>query len=119
MGMFNFYKKSINIFALILWISLFLVNTDTLQAQGIKVFTSDKLKFPEDIKDYFEAADKKPGRVFGDSFILFWNSGKLTEEEKEEIISTCNLYVKKRIKTFPDLKNYLESFRLFKESSPT
>jgi hypothetical protein len=117
MGMFNFYKKGIKIFAFILCVSLFFVNTDNIRAQGVKVFTSDKLKFPEDVKDYFEAADKKPGREFGDAFILFWNSGKLTEEEKDEIITTCNLYVKKRIKTFPDLKNYLESFRLFKESS--
>lgn len=116
MGLFNIYKERLGYFK-ILFVILCTLSANLIFAQGVKVFTSDKVKFPEEIKDFFEAADKKPGREFGDAFILFWNSGKLSDEEKEEIINTCNLYVKKRLKTYPDFRNYLDSYKFFKESS--
>ncbi|MCC7050877.1 MAG: hypothetical protein IT239_03750, partial [Bacteroidia bacterium] len=107
------YKRIKNLILFILLLSL----TIKSYGQGVKTFTTDVVKFPDELKDFFEADDKKAGREFGNNFIAFWNANKLNEKEKLEIILTCNTYLKKRLKAFPDFKNYLQSYQSFKESS--
>lgn len=85
--------------------------------QGQKTFSSDHTVFLEELTDFFESADKKPGREFMEQFVLTWNSGKLGATEKETVIKTCNLMLKKRLKAFPDFKNYLGSIVSFANSS--
>jgi hypothetical protein len=113
MGMCFFFKKLKSYFLFIL-LSLTSIYT---YSQNVKEFTNDPLKFPNELKDFFESADKKKAKELNETLIAFWNSGKLTDKEKEEIITNCNSYLKKRLKPFPDFENYLLAYKLFKESS--
>lgn len=83
-----------------------------------KTFTeNNEEKFVEEIKDFFTAEDKRKGNDFIDPFILnFWNS-KATPEQKAAIIKNCNLMLKKRLKAFPDFKNYFNTLQNFAASS--
>lgn len=101
----------------IFWLGLFLSFISNNYAQGVKGFTLDKAVFMSEMKNFFEEADKKPGRDFVEEYTLFWNSGKLSETQKEDIIRICNIMYKKRLKAFPEFKNYLSTVKSFTESS--
>ena len=87
-----------------------------VKAQQIKSFTEDNIIFIKELTDFFEAADKKPGRDYMEEYTLFWNSGKLTDDDKKLIYKVCNVMLKKRLKAFPDYVNYLNSMQSFTKS---
>ena len=81
-----------------------------------KVFPDDPTEFLKKIKDQMEEQDKKAARDFMEQFELAWNGNKFTSGQQGIIISTCNLMFAKRLKMFPDFKNYLSSAMNFVNS---
>lgn len=84
-------------------------------AQGPKSFTEDPVKFLEELTDFFETANKKEGREFIEEFTPVWNQ-KLNDSQKKSIYQISNLMLKKRLKPFPEFRNYLGSIVNFTTS---
>ena len=100
---------------------LFLFISNIVLSQGIKSFSTEPAKFIIDMTAFFDDVEskelKKDGREFMEQFTLFWNSGKVTENQKAKCISMSNLMLKKKLKAFPHFKNYLSTFQHFINST--
>ncbi len=100
--------KFINIFLAIL---LFL--SASAQAQGLKSFTPDPVVFLSEMKSFLVETDKKEGEKIHEEFSIMWNGGKFNQEQQQSIYKTSNAMLKKRMKAFPDFKNYLNALVSF------
>lgn len=82
------------------------------QQGQIKSFTEDPIKFLEEMEDFFEnnsgVNNKKEAKEFIEQFTLSWNT-KLNDKHRKAAYITCNLMLKKKLRPFPDFKNYLNS----------
>ena len=110
----KFYKCIIAVF----FLSLFFIRDSG--AQVIKSFSSDSIKFVQEMSGFFiDARQKEGGEYMKKKFIPIFYSGKFSEKEKQVIYSTCNIMLKKRMKPFPDFKNYLSTMMNFVSSKQT
>ncbi|HET6243675.1 MAG: hypothetical protein H0V01_05245 [Bacteroidetes bacterium] len=81
-----------------------------VNAQNLKSFTPDSITFVSELSDFFISARKKEGEEFMlKEFIPVFYSGRFSEADKQVIYKTCNIMLKKRMKPFPDFKNYLST----------
>ena len=104
----NFLKSLLPVFFLILLLN------DKAGAQNIKSFTPDSLTFVLEMTELFKAARKDEGSAYmKKEFIPVFYSGRFTEADKQVIYKTCNIMLKKRMKAFPDFKNYLSTMMNF------
>lgn len=85
-------------------------------AQVPKSFTHDDLKFIEEMEAFLEATNKKEASKLMERFLIPWNGGAFNSAQKEQIYSTCDAMLKKRLKAFPDFSNYLNALIGFAES---
>ena len=80
------------------------------------------------MEDFLEATDKKDAeKFFKEQFLPVWSGvkvskeefipGKFTSAQKEDIYKTCNAMLRKRMKAYPDFKNYLSTLVSFANSS--
>jgi hypothetical protein len=85
---------------------------------NLKSFTDDQALFLEEMADFLAAVDKKEAKLFMlEGLDPAWNSGKLTFEQKAAIIQTCNFMLKKRLKPYPDFRNYMGAIVNFTNST--
>jgi hypothetical protein len=87
------------------------------EAQTLKNFTPDSVKFIEEMRMFLEETDKKEGGKLMDAFVVPWNSGKFNGEEQKAIYHTCNSMLRKRMKAFPDFRNYILTLISFSQSN--
>jgi len=100
-----------------LLISLFFFSfVHVLQAQQVKTFSADPVKFPKEMQDFLEETNKKEAEKLMEKFLLQWNGGRFTPAQQEGIYTMSNLMIKKRLKAFPDFQNYIISLIGFSES---
>jgi len=91
----------------------------TSQAQTLSKFTGDSTKFIGELNLLFHVLpdnDQKDAVKLMDRFIQKWNSEQYSPSKKQIIYSICNQMLKKRLKTFPDFYNYINSLDLFIET---
>ena len=82
-------------------------------AQSIKSFSPDPVKFIEELSQFFAESNKKNGDELMKQFTPVWNSGKFSTQQQEAIYKTSNSMLKKRLKAFPDFNNYLTALMSF------
>jgi hypothetical protein len=94
-----------------LFILFLFLTTSNLNAQSFvkKFFPEDPTAFFDKIKEMMKEEDKKAANEFLEQFEPVWNGQKFSVSQQKIIISTCNLMHAKRLKMFPDFKNYLSS----------
>ena len=81
-----------------------------LEAQTIKSFTSDSVKFLNEMTTFFVDSKNKDAEDFMQKdFKKFWYSGSLTEDKKYFVYKIANVMLKKRMRPFPDFQNFLLS----------
>ncbi len=101
-------------FLLLLFFILFHKNSFS---QALKSFTADNAKFITEMQGFLGETDKKKAEKYmEDVFIPFWNSGKLSEAQKQQVYATCNAMLKRRLKA-SDFMNYLNTLIGFTESN--
>jgi hypothetical protein len=105
----NVKIKSILVIAVVLF-SL------TANSQTIKNFTSDPVKFVSEMESFLQETNKKEGEKLMDEFRPVWQSGKFTPAQQEAIYRTTNAMLRKRMKAFPDFRNYLNALISFAQS---
>lgn len=100
------------IFSVLIFMSVSFVN-----AQTIKNFTADPQKFVDEMKQFMQETDKKEGEKFMEEFNMVWASGKFSPQQQDAIYKTSNAMLRKRLKAFPDFKNYLSALISFSKST--
>lgn len=87
-------------------------------SQNIQSFTADNTKFLTDMQAFLAETNKKEAEKFmEDVFIPLWNSGKISDSQKQQVYATSNAMLKRRLKAFPDFKNYLIALKGIVESN--
>lgn len=98
---------------------IFIFSVGQIQAQSPKTFTHEKEKFLSEVSSFLIDADKKEGKDFVENiFTPVWNDPTAyNDQELEQIYSIADLMLKKRMRAFPDFKNFLYSIAVFPSSS--
>ncbi|HRH65294.1 MAG TPA: hypothetical protein PLU53_03270, partial [Bacteroidia bacterium] len=93
------------------WSSFFLLLSiavlNSASGQGIKNFTAEPVKFQEEMKGFLMETDKKEGEKIMEAFAPVWAGGKFTADQQQAIYKTSNGMLRKRMKAFPDFRNYI------------
>ena len=87
--------------------------------QALKNFTADPLKYSQEMQGFLEETDKKEAGKIMEEFIIEWNGGKFSPTQQEAIYRTSNAMLRKRMKAFPDFKNYVIALTSFARSKQT
>ncbi|CAG5084451.1 hypothetical protein [Parvicella tangerina] len=95
---------------------LFLLSSVT-RAQG--VFSTDSTKFLKDITNYLGQVNKQDAKEFQKEFEPIWFGGVYTPAERALIYSAANQIALKKLKIYPDFKEYLISIKSAKEGGMT
>ncbi|MGD0711655.1 MAG: hypothetical protein ABR968_10815, partial [Bacteroidales bacterium] len=92
-----------------------------VKSQALKKFSDEPAAFFEELTTFFQDVDnpndKKVIKEFLNSFTLEWNSGKFSDDQKKEMIATCNLMLKRKMKPIPHFKNYLSTIISFNNTN--
>jgi len=93
----------------------------SVKSQTIKKFSDEPAVFFEELTKFFQDIDnpdnKKVAKDFIELFTIEWNAGKFSDDEKKQMISTCNQMLKKKMKPIPHFKNYLSAIISFNNTS--
>lgn len=69
-------------------------------------FPSDSIEFFESMESYLSDA-RKEGKDFMKEFETVWYGGYFSERQREGVYSITNKMLKKRLRAFPDFRNFL------------
>jgi hypothetical protein len=86
-------------------------------AQAPKSFSSDASKYLSELQSFMEATNKKEGAEIMAAFSPVWS--KFSSEMQQTIITTSNGMLQKRMKAFPDFKEYVRALMAFSNSNQT
>ncbi|MEO6884201.1 MAG: hypothetical protein ABI199_09275 [Bacteroidia bacterium] len=105
-------------FIIALFIGLFFIHPNANAQSKLVQFTSDPVKFLSELHDFFESGNgnKKEIKTYMEQFTISWNAPKFTDKYKQAAYDVCNLMLKKRMRPFPDFKNYLDALNNFVNS---
>ena len=92
----------------ILFILLALDNT----AQ-IMVFTPESEKFLKEVQSYLGVYNKADAKEFIRVFEPVWMGGTITPDQKAQVYETANAITQKKLKAYPEFKNYMLSVMNF------
>ncbi len=102
-------------FAILIVATLFL--TRHTSAQAIRNFTTDPVKFPQEMETFLTETNKKEGQEVMEKFTKEWTKGKFSATQQEAIYRTANAMLRKRMKAFPDFANYVSTITGFAETN--
>ncbi|MFM9027236.1 MAG: hypothetical protein ACKOQ6_04515, partial [Bacteroidota bacterium] len=109
----RFLKILISSSAILIMIGL---NITLVQAQAIRNFTSDPSKFIDEMTKFLQETDKKASEQVMEEFVPAWSGGGFSTLQQEAVYKTCNSMLRKRMKAFPDFRNYLVALTSFSKS---
>lgn len=107
-----------NRFYLTLTISLFFFSNSSF-AQKPNSFPTDSIGFFEVMEEYLSEA-RDEGKDFMKQFEEIWFGGYFSEKEREGVYQMTNKMLEKRMRAFPEFRNYLysvTSFVVYKDSA--
>ncbi|MDR2963866.1 MAG: hypothetical protein LBU90_09600 [Bacteroidales bacterium] len=80
----------------------------------IKKFSGDSQLFFKELQTFFEANTKKDELMtFYKGFKTFWESGALSDADKEQIVDNSNAMLKKSARAYPNFLNYYTAVQVF------
>lgn len=91
---------------LILFFSVFYLGIQTGNSQTIKSFPSDSIVFFNTM-EAFLVESRKEGKDFMKQFKEVWYGGYFSDNQRAGVYTTTNKMLKKKLRAFPDFRNYL------------
>lgn len=88
-----------------------------LFAQGVNFFSTDPPAFIQEFTSNLNQSKDEVGPRAGAALAAVWDSGEVTDEEKDQFISQVNIMVSKRYKSSPGLANYALIFASLKQGT--
>ena len=101
---------------LIILFSLFFSNAILSQYHN---FTSEPEEYFKDAEAYLAYVNKSDAKEFMKEFELVWFGVDLTTGQRAQVYATSNLMSEKKLKPYPDFKNYLSAIMHFVSSGKT
>jgi hypothetical protein len=98
---------------------IFLLSSPLARSQALKNFTEEPKKFIEEMQGFLEETNKKEAVIFLPKFTDVWTSPQFKPEWQNAVMHTCNAMLRKRMKAFPDFKNYLTCLTSFVQGGGT
>ena len=83
-----------------------------LKAQ-IMSFSSEPEKYLKEVQSYLGVVNKVDAKQFAKEFEPIWLSSNFSADQRAQIYSTSNLMAQKRLKAYPDFRNYLDAVKNF------
>jgi len=83
-----------------------LLISNLMQAQRLKEFPADSIGYFETMRTFLEEA-RKEGKPFMKEFEKVWYGGYFTENQRIGVYNVSNIMLKKKLRAFPDFRNYL------------
>ncbi|MCX6258843.1 MAG: hypothetical protein NTW49_13245 [Bacteroidia bacterium] len=111
----NNYGNSVKMWRIVMVIILILISNH-LFSQTLKSFTAEDQKFLSELQGFMENGDKENGKAIFNEFQDFWNTIGFSQEDKENIFSTCNALLKKKALAKPHYADYLHGLMTIKKS---
>ena len=91
-----------------LLVLIFIFSINLANAQTVKSFPADSVKFLRKIGSFMgNVKDKKKATHVMDELEREWKEGGLTEEYRHDIYKHCNLMLKKKSRPYPHFEKYL------------
>ena len=101
---------------LIILFSFFLSNAIFSQYHN---FTSEPEAYFKDAESYLAFVNKSDAKEFMKEFEPVWLGTELIPEQRAQVYTTSNLMSEKKLKPYPDFKNYLSAIMNFVSSGKT
>lgn len=79
----------------------------------MQTFTPDSVKFLKEAEEYLAIVNKSDAKEFMKEFETVWFGGKFTNGQRSQIYTTSNVIAEKKLKQYPDFKNYLSAVMYF------
>ncbi|MFA5780999.1 MAG: hypothetical protein WC868_01895 [Bacteroidales bacterium] len=102
-------------------IPFLLILSFSSKSQTLKKFSEEPQIFFEELTAFFKnidnSNDKKTAKEFMELFTIEWNGNKFSADETKEMISTCNLMLKRKMKPIPHFRNYLSTIVSFNNTN--
>lgn len=95
---------------------MFLSNAVWCQYQ---TFTPEPEKYFKEAEAYLAYVNKSDAKEFMKEFELVWFGADLTAGQRAQVYTTSNLMSQKKLKPYPDFKNYLSAIKNFVSSGKT
>ncbi len=98
------------------FLSLFAISGHT---QTLKKFSKEN--FIIELSNLFQEVNNKDEKKIGEAlmkdFSALWDSNTLTDSQKVQFYSNCNLMLKRKLRAFPHFKTYITTFNEFVKSN--
>ena len=105
-------KRSYKLLLKTLLTVVFIYSSVNLSAQTPAKFSSDSIAFFDEMEDYLSNA-RKEGKDFMKQFKVVWYGGYFSETQREGVYAVSNIMLKKKLRAFPDFRNYLHTVGSF------
>jgi methionine salvage enolase-phosphatase E1 len=99
-------KRSFKLFLKTLLIVVLIYTSGSLSAQTPDKFSSDSVAFFDEMEDYLSNA-RKEGKDFMKQFEVVWYGGYFSDKQRQGVYAVSNRMLKKKLRAFPDFRNYL------------
>lgn len=94
-------------------IAIFLLGFVSNFISQYQTFTPDSVKYMKEAEDYLGYVNKSDAKDFMKEFELVWFGGKFSAAQRAIVYTTSNIMSQKKLKPYPDFKNYLSAVMNF------
>jgi hypothetical protein len=101
-------------------IALLMLPATLLQSQTSRSFTHEPATFITELSDFFDEIrireNKQTAQEALRYFAVFWQTGSFSEEQRQLIYQTADLMMQRRLRSFPEMTQYLQILNAFIEN---
>ena len=106
------FNKVVIMFRLLSSLFLYLLCFSVVNAQ-IMSFSSEPEKFLKEVQSYLGVLYKVDAKAFVKEFEPIWLGSSFSLEQRAQVYATSNKMAQKRLRAYPDFRNYLDAVMNF------
>ena len=106
------FNKVVIMFRLLSSLFLYLLCFSVVNAQ-IMSFSSEPEKFLKEVQSYLGVLNKVDAKAFVKEFEPIWLGSSFSLEQRAQVYATSNKMAQKRLRAYPDFRNYLDAVMNF------
>ncbi|MCX6272487.1 MAG: hypothetical protein NTU44_14975, partial [Bacteroidetes bacterium] len=104
------------------WLLLFMLTIPAISQNIPKSLSTDPVKFPQELGNYFEGLyekdKRKEARNLMEQFIADWTADKFSADRQEKIMKMANTMLKYKMRPMPQFFLYVETLLEFIKTQP-
>lgn len=105
---------------IVVFFGVMILLVSSASGQMLRNFTPTQEGFVEDATDLLVSSNKKDGKTFmEEEFVPAWNSDRFTETSRKRIYTIADGMLKKRLKAYPEFRDFFSALVMFKNSRQT